>query len=981
MALNRVARRPAPGAGRASTTCEDADTASLRLAGVRGEAVARARARVRARGRDDRASTAPWRCCAAAVQRAGGRGAAARRARPRRRRALRAALPSSRPAAAAAGARARRRRAARRVHETEAASMVVGARPASRASSSAGSPAAGRRPGARGSDRAARRRRDPARGAPRSPGSRSRCGSGRRPAATAGLLAGASAAIAPPLLARALYEGHPAGAPRAVASRAARARRSPGGARSAICCAASRRPTPWVVDTLRRAGRAALDRGAAARRGRGCCAARPARASRDRGELLIALAEAERAARRRRRDRASWRRRSSAARRSAATTSALARALLTHGRADEALALRDADPAELHAGARLLPGAGGAAVRACRLSGRRSGSPARCVACRAAEASCAAVAARDRGRARAAGARGRRARPRVARLLLSPAPRSTWSDELALAREHLDRALAHARRLGSVRGLARAEAGLAHGRAARGRARDAAVVHATTALGAGRGTSLAVPGARGARARAARARPARRRRSRAATRARRSCATPAAGCGSRAATRRGALDDLLAVGRDLTRDAIEGPALIPWRSAAALALPPDAEALAAEEHALAVALRRAAGDRPRAARARRGRRRRRAHGTLPGRRRRARRAARRGSSTPTRSATSARACGANAPAATRASRCAQALDLAVRCGAAALARRAREELAASGARPRRLAQSGRDALTPAELRVAHLAAARPREPRDRPHARRDRQDRRDRARPRLRQARHPLAPRAGGRAPDRGLELRAPGGALDRRGTYSGTAHHAASAGRGAPPLARSSTPLLKPSAYVVYCVIMPDAGARALGVVVARERLGQHPRLIVALLVGGEVAAEAPRKRRVRRVPSAARRPRCTTPPARRRAGVPPIRAPSSSRRRSTTCVLLALDVGVVVERPDPAVAGREARAVELRRAATRRTGRRTRVYGVRVRDRRAARDVVDVAVRERRRQQQRPAGGAGDRVHRGHHLGHRGA
>ena len=40
----------------------------------------------------------------------------------------------------------------------------------------------------------------------------------------------------------------------------------------------------------------------------------------------------------------------------------------------------------------------------------------------------------------------------------------------------------------------------------------------------------------------------------------------------------------------------------------------------------------------------------------------------------------------------------------------ALVRRVREELAASGARPRRLAQSGRDALTPAELRVAQLAA-------------------------------------------------------------------------------------------------------------------------------------------------------------------------------------------------------------------------------------------------------------------------------
>jgi DNA-binding CsgD family transcriptional regulator len=52
----------------------------------------------------------------------------------------------------------------------------------------------------------------------------------------------------------------------------------------------------------------------------------------------------------------------------------------------------------------------------------------------------------------------------------------------------------------------------------------------------------------------------------------------------------------------------------------------------------------------------------------------------------------------------------RALDLAHRSGAAALAARAREELVASGARPRRNATSGRDALTPAERRVADLAA-------------------------------------------------------------------------------------------------------------------------------------------------------------------------------------------------------------------------------------------------------------------------------
>jgi len=51
-----------------------------------------------------------------------------------------------------------------------------------------------------------------------------------------------------------------------------------------------------------------------------------------------------------------------------------------------------------------------------------------------------------------------------------------------------------------------------------------------------------------------------------------------------------------------------------------------------------------------------------------------------------------------------------ALDLADRCGALRLAGRAREELVATGARPRRAARSGRDALTPSERRVAQLAA-------------------------------------------------------------------------------------------------------------------------------------------------------------------------------------------------------------------------------------------------------------------------------
>ena len=52
----------------------------------------------------------------------------------------------------------------------------------------------------------------------------------------------------------------------------------------------------------------------------------------------------------------------------------------------------------------------------------------------------------------------------------------------------------------------------------------------------------------------------------------------------------------------------------------------------------------------------------------------------------------------------------RALELAERDGMRLLARRARYELHAAGARPRRSALSGVDALTPAEHRVATLAA-------------------------------------------------------------------------------------------------------------------------------------------------------------------------------------------------------------------------------------------------------------------------------
>jgi DNA-binding CsgD family transcriptional regulator len=49
------------------------------------------------------------------------------------------------------------------------------------------------------------------------------------------------------------------------------------------------------------------------------------------------------------------------------------------------------------------------------------------------------------------------------------------------------------------------------------------------------------------------------------------------------------------------------------------------------------------------------------------------------------------------------------LDLAHRLGGIAVAERARAELTIAGARPRRSARRGRDALTPSELRIVQLA--------------------------------------------------------------------------------------------------------------------------------------------------------------------------------------------------------------------------------------------------------------------------------
>lgn len=65
----------------------------------------------------------------------------------------------------------------------------------------------------------------------------------------------------------------------------------------------------------------------------------------------------------------------------------------------------------------------------------------------------------------------------------------------------------------------------------------------------------------------------------------------------------------------------------------------------------------------------------------------------------------------------------------------------RDELLAAGGRPRRTALRGPDALTPAELRAARLAAEGQLESRDRPASVRHAADRRDASDQHLRQAR------------------------------------------------------------------------------------------------------------------------------------------------------------------------------------------------------------------------------------------------
>ena len=68
------------------------------------------------------------------------------------------------------------------------------------------------------------------------------------------------------------------------------------------------------------------------------------------------------------------------------------------------------------------------------------------------------------------------------------------------------------------------------------------------------------------------------------------------------------------------------------------------------------------------------------------------------------------------------------LEIAARCGADRLAERGRDELLATGARPRRIALSGVESLTPSERHAAELAADGHRRPGDRASAVRHRED-------------------------------------------------------------------------------------------------------------------------------------------------------------------------------------------------------------------------------------------------------------
>ena len=274
----------------------------------------------------------------------------------------------------------------------------------------------------------------------------------------AGLLDGA--AIAPPLLARALYAGIPP---------ARRARMHAGAARfgGAAYHLLRSEPSadPWVVQTLRRVAEQALDGGrpqdAAALLRR---AAREG-VSDERADLLLELARAEQ----RLADGNEIARLEAAleSRRAAAAS----RPARWRGRCSPTAArptrsrwstptLRSCTPARGCSPAR-------AAAAAARLKAAAEDSPA-LLACRAARGRLCRLERRDRGRAGRAGRSAIRALDPEAPAFFLACAALAWSDRLALAREQLERALAHARalRLGRRAGARRSRA--RGGRAASG---------------------------------------------------------------------------------------------------------------------------------------------------------------------------------------------------------------------------------------------------------------------------------------------------------------------------------------------------------------------------------------------------------------------------------------------------------------------------------------------------------------------------------
>jgi hypothetical protein len=118
----------------------------------------------------------------------------------------------------------------------------------------------------------------------------------------------------------------------------------------------------------------------------------------------------------------------------------------------------------------------------------------------------------------------------------------------------------------------------------------------------------------------------------------------------------------------------------------------------------------------------------------------------------------------------------EGVDLSLRCGAFGLAGRANNEIAATGARPRTVLQTGLDALTASERRVGQLAVD-GMSNKDRPDAVRHDQDGRGASEPCLSQARDRLPRAARQRPPDSSTE---PGARLRliTRPNYRGRKEH-----------------------------------------------------------------------------------------------------------------------------------------------------------------------------------------------------------